>query len=174
MKLLFRIYLIETPMKEIFPDLSHRFEYEYCGFNILAGGHQIKVEKSKVKPMLDFLFRDQEFWCDYLISLSGEHQPLNPNPILVHYHICSITTGYQIHIQTESALNEEGLAEFDSVSDIWKTANWHERETAELYGINFLGHPDLRKLLLPNTWQGFPLRKDYVEQEKFHGVLIKY
>ena len=161
-------------MKEIFPDLSHRFEFEYLGYNSLAGGHQIKVEKTSVKSMLDFLFRDQEFWCDYLISISGEHKRSDLNTIVLHYHICSITTAYQMHIQTESTINEEGLAEFDSVSDIWKTANWHERETGELYGIFFKGHPDQRKLLLPDSWIGFPLRKDYVEQEKFHGVQVKY
>jgi NADH-quinone oxidoreductase subunit C len=161
-------------MKDTFPDLSHRFDYEYLGFNPLAGGHQLKVNKIKVKELLDFLFRDQEFWCDYLVSISGEHKVLNDLPIVVHYHICSITTDYQIHIQTESKINESGLAEFDTVSDIWKTANWHERETAELYGVNFLGHSDLRNLLLPATWQGFPLRKDYKEQEEFHGVKVKY
>jgi NADH:ubiquinone oxidoreductase subunit C len=51
--------------------------------------------------------------------------------------------------------------EVDTVCDIWRTAEFHEREVFELFGVNFIGHPDLRKLILPDDWQGFPLRKDY-------------
>ncbi|MFM7901069.1 MAG: NADH-quinone oxidoreductase subunit C, partial [Bacteroidota bacterium] len=51
--------------------------------------------------------------------------------------------------------------EADTVCDIWRTAEFHEREVFELFGVDFKGHPDLRKLILPDDWQGFPLRKDY-------------
>ena len=52
-------------------------------------------------------------------------------------------------------------AEIESVANIWRTAEFHEREAAELFGVNFLNHPDLRKLILPDDWEGYPLRKDY-------------
>jgi NADH-quinone oxidoreductase subunit C len=65
-------------------------------------------------------------------------------------------------------------AEIDSVTDIWRTANWHERETAEMFGIKFIGHPDLRRLLLPADWEGNPLKKDYQHQEKYRDIKVDY
>jgi NADH-quinone oxidoreductase subunit C len=56
---------------------------------------------------------------------------------------------------------QEGLGTIDSVVELWPTASWHERETAEMFGIEFTGHPDPRKLLLPEEWYVYPLRKDF-------------
>ena len=57
----------------------------------------------------------------------------------------------------------------ESVADVWRTADWHEREVYDLFGIQFDHHPDLRRILLDNTWEGYPLRKDYVD--KVHDVI---
>jgi NADH-quinone oxidoreductase subunit C len=54
-----------------------------------------------------------------------------------------------------------GVAQVDSLCGVWAAANWHEREAWDMFGINFVGHPDLRRILLPDEWQGWPLRKDY-------------
>ncbi|MEM6735999.1 MAG: NADH-quinone oxidoreductase subunit C, partial [Bacteroidota bacterium] len=61
-----------------------------------------------------------------------------------------------------------------SVSGIWRGANWHEREVYDLLGIKFKNHPDLRRILLPEDWEGYPLRKDYQEQELYHEIKVKY
>ncbi len=74
------------------------------------------------------------------------------------YHLTSTTHRQTVVFKVK--LDRE-KAEVDTVCDIWRTAEFHEREVFELFGVDFKGHPDLRKLILPDDWQGFPLRKDY-------------
>jgi len=66
------------------------------------------------------------------------------------------------------------LPTISTLSHIWRTANWHEREAFDLMGLWFESHPDLRRILLPADWQGHPLRKDYENMETYHGIKVAY
>ena len=61
-------------------------------------------------------------------------------------------------------------ASIPSVADLWPAADWHEREAFDMFGIDFPGHPDLRRILCADDWEGFPLRKDYVFPREYHGI----
>ena len=89
----------------------------------------------------------------------------------VIYHLYSIP--YDLHLALSVELSRKQPT-VDSVTAIWRGANWHEREAYDLLGIQFNNHPDLRRILLPEDWDGFPLRKDYQEQENYHDIKVKY
>ena len=61
-----------------------------------------------------------------------------------------------------------------SVACVWHTANWHEREAYDMFGMLFTGHPELKRILCPDDWVGYPLRKDYKVQDQYHGIKVPY
>ena len=83
--------------------------------------------------------------------------PLEPR-FDINYHLVSIDRRDRIRLKVRLAGNDPSIA---SVMPIWPTANWHERENFDLFGIRFEGHPDLKRILMPDDWEGYPLRKDY-------------
>ncbi|HEX8039731.1 MAG TPA: NADH-quinone oxidoreductase subunit C [Chryseosolibacter sp.] len=87
------------------------------------------------------------------------------------YNLYSIPFNHHLAIKIKVAYSR---LEADSVTEIWKTANWHEREAYDMFGIRFTGHPDLRRILLPADWEGYPLRKDYQHQEYYRDVKVAY
>ena len=68
--------------------------------------------------------------------------------------------------------NKDTLPKINSVVSVWNAANFQERETYDMIGVNFVGHPDLRRVLTPDDWQGYPLRRDYVVQEKYLDMVV--
>jgi NADH-quinone oxidoreductase subunit C len=86
-----------------------------------------------------------------------EWHPAEPRFEVV-YHLHSVENNERLRLKCRLAGN---AAEIDSVTSVWRSANWHEREVFDLFGIVFRGHPDLRRIMLPEDWEGHPLRKDY-------------
>lgn len=112
-------------------------------------------------------------WFDFLSCISGvDHGPGQGFEVV--YHLASIPHNLQLTLKVKlpDLRNENELPSVPSVSTIWKTAEWHEREAFDLVGIYFKNHPDLRRILLPDDWQGHPLRKDYKDAEHYHGIPI--
>ncbi|MEK6646963.1 MAG: NADH-quinone oxidoreductase subunit C [Candidatus Firestonebacteria bacterium] len=116
----------------------------------------IQVNADEILPICEFLKTNEELCFDSLMCLSGVDLK---DYMKVVYHLYSYKHNHKLTINV--VLNHDNSV-VNSVSRIWKTANWHEREVYDLLGIKFEGHPDLRRILLPQDWVGHPLRKDYV------------
>ncbi len=96
---------------------------------------------------------------DFLADICGVDRGVEEEPRFeVNYHLFSTTKHHRLRLKV--VLHEED-AHVPTVTGVWRTANWHERETFDLFGIIFDGHPDLRRILLPDDWQGHALRKDF-------------
>ncbi|MFZ2905196.1 MAG: NADH-quinone oxidoreductase subunit C [Cyclobacteriaceae bacterium] len=131
----------------------------------------ILLAPSQLKKICHELYCNPTTYFDMLSCLTGIDNGPEANTLEVAYNLYSIPFNHSLMLKVK-LLRES--AEVDSVSDIWRTANWHERETAEMFGITFINHPDPRRLLLPADWVGHPLRKDYQHQEKYRDVTVKY
>lgn len=115
-------------------------------------------------------------WFDFLSSISGVDHGVNEKKFSVVYHLASIPHKKQLTLKVEQDFDREteDMPVFASVSSVWRTAEWHERETYDFFGIRFDGNPDLRRILLPDDWEGFPLRKDYKTAEYYKGIKIDF
>lgn len=113
-------------------------------------------------------------YFDFLSSITGVDYGVEANRFGVVYHLASIPFQTQltlkISIENNRDINE--LPAAPSITSVYRTADWHERETYDLLGIFFENHPDLRRILLPDDWEGFPLRKDYKTAEYYKGIKI--
>ncbi len=101
-------------------------------------------------------FRDQEKY-DFLTDLTAVDWPKREKRFDVVWNLYSFAKNERLRLKVHAGENES----VPSVTGIWPVANWMEREAYDMFGIHFDGHPDLRRILLPDEWQGFPLRKDY-------------
>jgi NADH-quinone oxidoreductase subunit C len=116
-------------------------------------------------------------YFDSLSCITGMDNGPQAGTMEVIYNLYSIP--YDLHLMLKVRLERpktanDPLPEVPSLTGIWKSADWMERETYDLLGIRFSGHPDLRRILLPADWEGYPLRKDYELQEYYHGIKVRY
>jgi NADH-quinone oxidoreductase subunit C len=133
----------------------------------------IEVKPENLIPISLTLRDSPEFWMDFLNCVSAVHLP-ETNEVQLVYHLSSIPHHHNIVIKVTIPIPANDLPEVPSVSDLWKAALWHEREAYDLMGIRFTNHPDLRRILMPEDWQGYPLRKDYTNAETYHQIRIEY
>jgi NADH:ubiquinone oxidoreductase subunit C len=115
----------------------------------------VMVKPEGIHGIMKLLRDNQDCRFDYLRCLCGVDYP---DSVEVVYHLRSRKTGGSVVVKTRLAKKNPAVA---SVTDLWAGADWHERETAELFGVTFEGHPDPRKLLLQDGYEKHPLRKDF-------------
>jgi len=123
------------------------------------GETTIIVPREHITGICAFLKTAPDFQFNFLADLCGfDRGPEEEPRFEVNYHLFSTMKHHRVRLKV--LLNEDD-AIVPSVSAIWRTANWHERETFDLFGVIFSDHPDLRRILLPDDWQGHALRKDF-------------
>ena len=119
----------------------------------------VTLKKENIKDIMRYLRTSPELYFDFLRDLCGVDWLGKKEPRFeVVYHLYSMKHRHMIRIKAEVPENDSCI---DSVVEIWRGADWHERECYDMFGITFNGHPDLRRILLPEDWEGHPLRKDY-------------
>jgi NADH-quinone oxidoreductase subunit C len=121
----------------------------------------IRVKKECILEICSFLHDSPDLRFNYLSDICGvdylQNSTNSQSRFDVVYHIYSIDKKHRLRIK--AAVNENEA--ISSVESVWKSANWYEREAYDMFGIMFDNHPDLRRILLPEDWNGHPLRKDY-------------
>ena len=149
----------------------------------------LMIQTEKIAEVGQFLRESAGCWFDLLECLSAVDFGAEQGKMSVVYHLCSIPHEHRIvlkcslprHFDPETdspaafqEVNGAYVSVIPSVSAVWRTANWHEREARDLAGIWFSGHPDLRRILMPEDWEGHPLRKDYSTADSYHNIQIDY
>ena len=129
----------------------------------------VKVAPDRIREVCLFLRDEEKFLFDSLMCLSGVDY--TGGKLGVVYNLFSMKWNHKLTLKVELSAAKP---QCQSVEGVWKTANWHEREAYDLFGILFEGHPDLRRILLPDDWEGYPLRKDYQLPEYYHGMRVPY
>jgi NADH-quinone oxidoreductase subunit C len=143
---------VEQRLREAFPGMSiHRQE------GPAVRDHTVHVPADRIVEICTFLRDDPELQFVMLSWVGGvDLMPRSPRFEVV-YSLLSIPNNLRFTLKV--ALNDEN-PRVATVCGVWPTANWHEREAYDFYGIEFVGHPDLTRILLPDQWVGWPLRKD--------------
>ena len=124
------------------------------------------VEPARIEEVARFLKTERGLEFNCLSNLGGVDYPKR-NVIEVVYHLYSYPHRHLFVLKVGAPRDNPVVP---TVASVWSHADWQEREVFDLLGVQFAGHPDLRRILMPEDWPGHPLRKDFVEPEEYHGI----
>ncbi|MEP9411059.1 MAG: NADH-quinone oxidoreductase subunit C [Candidatus Brocadia sp.] len=142
---------IATLIKKYFPEAV-------AGLNIFRDELTLIVKKNCIVDIARFLKENEELDFNFLSDICGVDRVETDDVFEVVYHLYSIQKNHRVRLKVSVPPDEPCIP---TVTGVWRTADWHERETYDMFGIKFDGHPDLRKILTPEDFEGHPLRKDY-------------
>lgn len=135
----------------------------------------IEVPAEMLPALMRFLRDTEGLYFDLLSNVTGIDNGAGAGTMEVLYHLWSIPYAHGLVIKVVLVRPMDGgMPLLPSVVPVYAGANWLEREVFDLLGIRFEGHPDMRRILLPEDWEGHPLRKDYEAQTYYHGIQVKY
>ena len=154
---------------EIYDNLKAKFGDAVVEAKLDAMQPWIVVAPGRTKEIALLLRDDAEMQFDYMMCLSGVDY--NNGQLGIVYHLFSMLHKHKIVLK---AFCTKENPHVQSVTAVWGTANWHEREAYDMYGIIIDEHPDLRRILLPYDWEGYPLRKDFKTPEFYNGMKVPY
>jgi len=129
------------------------------------------IENDDLGSFAELLKTDGALYFDHLANITGIDNGGEKNTIEVIYHFYSIPFNQLLAVKI--VLPRE-KPEVESLCGLYKSANWFEREVFDMFGVVFTNHPDLRRILMPADWEGYPLRKDYQHQETYRDIQVKY
>ncbi|MDH5368087.1 MAG: NADH-quinone oxidoreductase subunit C [Cyclobacteriaceae bacterium] len=132
----------------------------------------IVVLKENLLAIAHQLYKHEQLYFDMLSCITGIDNGAESETMEVVYNFYSIP--FERSLMIKVMVERDEKAEVPSLTEIWKTANWQEREVYDLFGIHFNNHPDMRRILMPEDWKGHPLRKDYQDPEKYRGMNVTY
>ena len=138
--------------------LTPRFSNAIVSVNEFVGELTIVVAKKEIREVCRLLKDDPDLQFDSLRDICGADYYRPEDRFEVIYNLFSLKTNFRLRLKV--CVDESDL-HVDSVTDVWSTADWHERETFDMYGIIFDGHHDLRRIYMPDEYEYFPLRKDF-------------
>ena len=151
---------------EIHERLKTRFPEAISGPSEGKGDAWLTVKAGALVEVCRFLKETPELDFDFCEDLTAVDWPKR-EVIEVVIHLLSYRFKHSLKLKVEAA---RAAPVVPSLYPVWKTADWFEREVYDLFGVDFTGHPDLRRILLPDDWIGHPLRKDYQEAGGWHGI----
>ncbi len=142
--------------------IEEKFAGQVLSTTTHAGQVNVLVKKDMINDICRYVHDEPSLKMDHLADLTAvdySRYPDDPGPRFeVVYNLISTVHRHRIRLKARVPEEDPRIA---SVAGVWNTADWHERETYDLMGIKFDGHPDLRRILLPEDWDGHPLRKEY-------------
>ena len=149
---------MEALNEALLAKLKIKFGSAVTEYSEFRGELTVIVPKEQIVEFCIFLKKGIEPGYDLLADLFGLDMNTSENRFAVAYNCYSTSSGHRIRIKV---FTEESEMKVPTVTGIWSTANWHERETYDMFGIIFEGHPDLRRLYMPEEFEYHPLRKDF-------------
>jgi NADH-quinone oxidoreductase subunit C len=154
-------------LKQVYEKLRERHPDAGASIVEAAGDAYCIVKAEALLAVARWLKGDPEMQFDLLSSVSGTDDGKNLWSV---YHLYSVLRNQRAVIKVQL---DRSAPSVPSLVPVWKAADWHEREAYDMYGIVYTDHPDLRRILLPEDWPGYPLRKDYEFPDEYQGIPLK-